>query len=133
LQAFMGLAEDPETYVFNWIAEGHIWLGVDQRLPRTPAVFERKTAWRMHHTERPAEAVWAHNYTSAAERPEVLRAQFDEDVTEYMMIKVRASEAAAEYGGKLAGACRARSLRRWTPTTTEWCTTVPSKYSSTPP
>jgi hypothetical protein len=45
LQALLAAGSDPESYVLDWYALGSLWLGVDQRLPRAPAIFERKVHW----------------------------------------------------------------------------------------
>jgi hypothetical protein len=46
------IAEDPDSYFVNWIATGSVWLGVGKRMPRTPARYERKTAWRLDFKEK---------------------------------------------------------------------------------
>ena len=51
-------------------------MGWRERLPRTPAVFERKTMWAKHVGHEGDSCEWTGNYRSAAERPEVLENNF---------------------------------------------------------
>jgi hypothetical protein len=111
LQALLAASGDPESYVLDWYALGSLWLGVDQRLPRAPAIFERKVHWRLQPVDRPEQAVWAENYVSATERPDVLLKQFEADEAEGMMVRVPSSVAASTYGSKLAVASQGALLK----------------------
>jgi hypothetical protein len=82
----------------NWIATGSGWLGVGKRTPRTPALYERKTAWRLDCKEKEELAVTADNYVSAREHPEALRALFADDTGEGMMVARTQAAASAEWG-----------------------------------
>ena len=43
---YRSACEDPDAYFCTWWAKW-VWLGAPKRkLPRTPAVFDRKTKWR---------------------------------------------------------------------------------------
>ena len=46
LQAYLVAMQDPEKSLFDWLARG-TWIGYKEKLPRTPAVFERKTKWAL--------------------------------------------------------------------------------------
>jgi hypothetical protein len=102
LQAFMGMSGDPESYVFDWLATG-VWIGVDKKLPRTPAIFEAKTKWALEEKiwDPDSEGKWADNYVSAKEHPEALEKQFLEDEREGMMKRMPVAEAQALYPKKL--------------------------------
>eukprot|EP00972_Heterocapsa_arctica_P013818 2037897-Heterocapsa_arctica.AAC.1 len=64
------MAGDPDVQVCEFTSVG-VWLGVDKRMPRTPAVFERKRKWRLDETgDEASRTMWAENYSSAKERPE---------------------------------------------------------------
>ena len=50
----------------------------DVKIPRTPAVYERKVKYRRYDEEdRIGEAAWKDNYKSAAENVEAIQKQFD--------------------------------------------------------
>ena len=47
IQGLLEECEDPDAYFCEWWSRG-VWLGSDKRrLPRTPAIFERKIKWRL--------------------------------------------------------------------------------------
>ena len=50
--------KDPEDAVFEWLVQGTAWIGVDKKLPRTPAVFDWKTRWKLPELEEVAEPMW---------------------------------------------------------------------------
>ena len=51
LQAFWKAYQDPEDAFFEWLATRQVWMGVDEKMPRTPAVFERKFRWKLPELE----------------------------------------------------------------------------------
>eukprot|EP00972_Heterocapsa_arctica_P065095 9610114-Heterocapsa_arctica.AAC.1 len=72
LQAILRLAGDPDDGLADVMASG-VSLGVDRRLPRTPAVFERKTDWALSCAgDEQSKCMWASNYASARLRLDVL-------------------------------------------------------------
>eukprot|EP00973_Karenia_brevis_P088241 12235726-Karenia_brevis.AAC.1 len=74
-------------------------LGPGCKLPRTPAVFERKTRWRkldgMDDVEMPSSR---ENYSSAIENIAAVEAMFKEDVERGHMRMLSDSEALKEFG-----------------------------------
>ena len=66
-------------------------------MPRTPALFERKVAWRLDYQEMKGEAVSCDNYVTARDHPEALLKQFEEDVAEGMMVRMSEHAARAEW------------------------------------
>ena len=72
-------ATDPDADVFRQVfAEGATWLGVDQPLPRTPAVYPEKTKWRVDHEEGMPAPMQKHNAMSTEGQEVWLQKHFDE-------------------------------------------------------
>lgn len=103
LAAVASVLEDPDSSFPAEVARG-VRLGVGVTMPRTPAVFEAKTKWALPHEDEGegGSEKWATNYASAHERPETVRAQFENEVMEGLMIKVTAAEAKRRWPGRLA-------------------------------
>ena len=86
LEALAAAAGDPDAGVASQAAKG-VRTGILSTLPRTPAIFEAKSKWPLPDE---SDRSWSgersrDNYISAAERPDVLRRQFDEEVEQGMM------------------------------------------------
>ena len=90
IQALLRAAGDPDAEFYEDMARV-VPLGVVGEMPRTPAVFEEKTACARTVT----------NYSSAQARPDVILKQFEEDAAEDMMVGVPLSKAKEKYGNKL--------------------------------
>ena len=75
VEALLLEAQDPDPQFFRHLRRG-VPLGVGVRLPRTPATFERKTSWKLRLRLLEDAARVAANYSSAAERPEVVSEQY---------------------------------------------------------
>ena len=76
---FLRLSGDPDFHVFYssacFFAKG-VSLGVNEKLPRTPAVFERKRKWWDYSGEQePNESVRC-NYPAAGTHADVIEDQF---------------------------------------------------------
>jgi hypothetical protein len=99
----------------DWMSRGSVWLGVDKKLPRTPSVFERKLKWRLSYKARDPIATEAANYVSAKDRPEVLEAQFEEDMTDGMMQTMSTAEATSEFGSRLVIAAQGALIKSLEP------------------
>ena len=69
-------------------------------LPRTPAVFERKTRWRAYDEDDFCLELKG-NYRSAHGVVPQLREQFTKEVAEKMMVMIPRKEAEEEYGDDL--------------------------------
>ncbi len=103
LQAILKSAEDPDWRGMDLLAQG-IRLGVGCRLPRTPAVFERKRRWRIPGQEDPegwrddtVESVWRDNYQSATDQSAELERQLQECYDVGWALRMTAEEASATY------------------------------------
>ena len=102
LEALALELRDPDAQIGGMAAVG-VRTGALTALPRTPAIFERKVSWPL---ESEAGQPWSgerlrRNYASAADRPDVLKRQFEQEVTEGLMIKTSLQQARAEWGEHL--------------------------------
>ena len=75
-------------------------VGFKSRLPRTPAVYDRKVRWRRYDAADFALELKA-NYNSTAGVEEDLKKQFEEEIALGMMEKRKLTEARKEYGDRL--------------------------------
>ena len=67
LQALLEAFKDPDAHFANFWAKG-VWLGsVDRKLPRAPAIYERKTKWPRDDPELALQPEWQTNYSSLRE------------------------------------------------------------------
>ena len=107
MEALAKLCQDPDADVLDVFATG-VPLGFNELLPRTPAVFEEKVHWALEDLSGDLSVVWADNHPSARAKPEVLRAQFEEDVSEGLMLEMTLPEARRRFGDRLViAACGA--------------------------
>ena len=79
--------------------------GVNNPMPRAPAIYEAKTRWALPELD-PDEALdegarWALNYPSARAIPAVLAKQFEEEIEHKCMLKMSLGEARRRWGPKL--------------------------------
>ena len=92
---------DPDAYFCHWWAQG-VWVGTPTRpLPRTPAIFDRKTRWKFGEEFEEQGGSWEPNYSSTAEHAEQVKLQFAEEAAESLMRRSFLGEALAEYGDTL--------------------------------
>jgi hypothetical protein len=78
-----------------------IRLGHLRRMPRTPAVCERKARWSKHVGNDTEHGGWSHNYNSAAAITDKVEATFEEQEACGMMLAVKYKEAKKTYGERL--------------------------------
>ena len=76
-------------------------MGVNQKMPRTPAVFEKKCKWRSYDGETAAADSFRSNYPGAAENADVIEAQFEDEAKVGAMLKMELEEASRIYGAQL--------------------------------
>ena len=88
---------DPDAHFASMVAGG-LRTGALSSLPRTPADFEKKSKWVLPEEsfDRWDGERWRDNRVSAAERPDVIRKQFEEEVEECHMTKVTVKKAREE-------------------------------------
>ena len=67
LQALLRAFGDPDHHFCEWWAKG-VWLGSPERpLPRTPALYNRKTKWALKDDGSALHGDWRTNYASLSE------------------------------------------------------------------
>ena len=101
IQSLLSAFQDPDHYYCNWWAVG-TWLGSKLRkLPRTPAVFDRKVKWRMMEPVDSMHQGWQSNYPSLDEHVDLVQSQFEAEKVEGMMLDMTVRDAITEYGDTL--------------------------------
>ena len=103
LEEFVRPSGDPDVRVFysssSSVANG-VPLEVNEKLPRTPAVFSRKCKWRDYSDEQePSEEHC--NYPAAETNSEALEQQFLQEEKLGAMVKMSMAAAKAKYGSNL--------------------------------
>lgn len=107
MRAVLEAMEDVDYEFLDDIVAKGAPLGVDEELPRTPAVFEEKTSWRRSFTEEVLKDKWSDNYGSAEENAADIERQVNEEVAAGAIIKMPEEEVAAKYKGwRRLGPCR---------------------------
>lgn len=107
IEEFLRLNGDPDFAVFysgdESFAKG-VRLGVDEELPRTPAVFEEKTTWREYDPDQcefQVDSPWRTNYPAAKKNAAALKRQFEEEAKLGAMMKIDMEAALLRYGNDL--------------------------------
>ena len=102
MQAVASVCEDPDAVFLDVWAKG-VWIGEEGRpLPRTPAVFERKTSWRLSPLEGHEHCQWQSNYKSTKELLEQVRSQFVAEEKLGFMESVTLAEAPKHFGERFS-------------------------------
>ena len=92
---------DPDAYFCEFWAKG-VWLGSQARkLPRTPAVFDRKVKWKFSEPSEEHKGEWQTNYSSLREHAATVTVQFLEEEREGLMTQISLREAIERYGEDL--------------------------------
>ena len=105
-----------------------MWLGSPSRkLPRTPAVFDRKTKWRFPEMTGDCRSDWQKNYSSIGEHAELVEKQFLEEEKEGLITRTTLREAMKEYGQHLTLAFTG-AMRRVVRTRSGSSTTGPTVF-----
>ena len=87
IQSMLSAFGDPDHYFGEWWAKG-TWLGSAQRkLPRTPAVFDRKIKWAKIEQVDELHSGWQTNYSSIAEHADLVDQQFAQEEREGLMTR----------------------------------------------
>ena len=101
VQALLTAFRDPDAYFGNWWARG-VWLGSpDRPLPRTPALYERKTRWPLKDDGETLHGDWKANYSSLRDHEEQVFRQYESEIAEGLMGRMSLGEALDEYGESL--------------------------------
>ncbi len=103
LEALLRLAEDPDLTCWDLYARG-VPLGVQHRLPRTPAVYDRKRKWSLEDQQdadrwsTPLEDLpWRDNYSSVRPHKDELKRQLDELVAAGLHLRLSPSDFKARW------------------------------------
>ena len=73
VQSFLWLVGDPDFKICDTYAKG-VPIGYAMKLPRTPAIFERKTKWSvLIERGEVGDYAWGKNYKYAEEHNKVLK------------------------------------------------------------
>ena len=101
IQSLLSAFGDPDSHFCAFWARG-VWLGSPQRkLPRTPAVFDRKVKWRLAEATGDDHGEWQANYSSMEEHASMVESQFRKEEGLGMMTTMTLREAMKEYGDSL--------------------------------
>ena len=92
--------DDPDYRMCELMREG-VPIGWQQRLPRTPAIYDRKTRWRSHVGEEGDNEGWKANYRSAVEHRGEIEKTFLEQEAEKLMVPIKFKDAKRIYGNRL--------------------------------
>ena len=103
IEEHLRLAGDPDHRVFHSSSVSFskgVTIGIKGRMPRVPAVFERRTRWRRYEAQEEAPHD-KENYSSARCQTAQIEAQFREEAEPGAMREVEEVAARAEYGEDL--------------------------------
>ena len=92
--------DDPD-YRMCELMRGGVLIGWQQWLPRTPAIYDRKTRWRRHVGEEGDNQGWKANYRSAVEHRDEIEKTFLEQEAEKLMVPIKFKDAKRIYGNRL--------------------------------
>ena len=99
------LAGDPDWRRYTtstWSFSKGVPLGVDVRLPRTPALFPRKCKHRIYpEADHVFDGELRDNYSSARESAEQIERQFQQEIELGAMVRYDLDQARAEFGDEL--------------------------------
>ena len=114
LDWYMTGAGDPDAKVLMRMRKG-VKIGADCKLPRTPAVFARKTKWKLN-AEDVSPKEWKKNYKSARDNVEEVKKIFKEQLAEKMFHCLTYKNTQRRWPGKLhlaALACLEQGPGNW--------------------
>ena len=101
LQELLRASDDPDVHYLDWWATG-VWVGSSERcLPRTPALFDRKTRWKLDRPDSKEYGEWQVNYSSVGDHLTQVKKQFDEEVAEGLMEKTTLRDALRRFGDRV--------------------------------
>ena len=90
---------DPDWQFVKELEDG-VPLGVDEELPRTPAVFEEKVKWSLDEDDGPGESE-RNNYSSVEPHLEEVESLFREEAKEGWMVEMTDQDAFCRFGDRL--------------------------------
>ena len=93
---------DEDFEFLDEVAATGVPLGVDEEMPRNPAVYEEKQKWTVELTEEDFHDTLADNYLSAEENAGDIVRQVMEEVQKGTILRLSEKEARRRFGGRLA-------------------------------
>eukprot|EP00913_Durusdinium_trenchii_P018268 g17163.t1 len=102
LAAVAQVLADEDYEFLEEVAPRGVPLGVDEELPRTPAVYEEKLKWTVEQTEEEFHDILADNYVSAEENSGDIARQVLEEVQKGTILRLSERDAREKFGGRLA-------------------------------
>ena len=101
VQALLHAFGDPDVLFCDFWSRG-VWLGSQTRkLPRAPAIFDRKVKWKFPEATEPLHGEWQTNYPSLREHAATVNRQFEAEESEGLMMRMTLREAIARFGDSL--------------------------------
>ncbi len=105
LQALLRDAADPDVNGMNHFARG-VRLGVNVRMPRTPAVYAQKRHWKLpdqyhahHHYGHDTVGVWRDNYRSVTAHASLIQEQLEEHAQRGLALRMTPADAQRRFPG----------------------------------
>eukprot|EP00913_Durusdinium_trenchii_P013789 g12948.t1 len=102
LRAVATALADEDAEFLDEVAAKGVMLGVDEEMPRNPAVYEEKLRWTVDQTEEDFHDILAENYVSAVENSADIARQVNEEVEKGTILRFTEEEAKRRFGGRLA-------------------------------
>ena len=93
---------DPDAMFSELLARGVCIGSKERRLPRTPAVFERKTKWRLADLDPLAQPEWRCKNGSTANHVGQVQKQFEAEAKMGFMTRTNLRQATGTYGDRLS-------------------------------
>ena len=137
LQAALAESGDPDHEVFSSYASG-VRIGVGARMPRTPAIYERRNKWRLPSQANPIpedldaepEGAWRANYVSAQLMEKEVEKELESLAENNKALEVPEAQARRVYGNSLVVASLGAVQKKWMTAfvSSASCTTGPTAF-----
>jgi hypothetical protein len=102
IQALAVACDDPDSVFCEFWARG-VWIGESTRpLPRTHAIFERKTSWRLGSLEDHQHCEWQANYSSVRDHLAQVEGQFKDEAKQGFMEVMTLEAALRRFGDRFS-------------------------------
>lgn len=105
IEEYLRISGDPDSRVFysssDSFAKG-VRVGPNAKLPRVPAVFDKKTKWRQYKEEEGNLDLDRENYLSAREHANLVQQQFEAEAALGCMVEMPLDVAKRKFGEDLA-------------------------------
>ena len=105
MEEYLRVSGDPDSRVFFSSSESFangVRLGLNAKLPRAPAVFDKKTKWRQYEEEDGDPDLERENYLSAREHANLVQKQFEAEAALGCTVEMPLDVAKRRFGEDLA-------------------------------